>query len=120
MNDLNTLLSTLHTQTRAKTIVMGNLPDLTLLPEFANLSAIQKTQMNGLIQNWNSQIEHIAQKNAITIVDLYAQSSQLVYAPCYVSSDGFHPSDIGYRVLAQLFLNAINGSHAVTLPACPS
>jgi len=109
MSDLNTLLQQLRAGTKAR-IVMANLPDLTLLPAFSQLTATQKRTMRTQIQHWNAGIAAIAARYHVTVVDLFAQRSQLTAHPEYVSSDGFHPSAQGYAVLAQLFWRAIAGA----------
>lgn len=109
MHDLNTLLQRLRVGTKAR-IVMANLPDLTLLPAFSQLTARQKTTMRAEIQHWNAGIAAAAAKYHVAIVDLFSQRSQLTAHPDYVSSDGFHPSPAGYAVLAKLFWQVIKGT----------
>jgi acyl-CoA thioesterase-1 len=106
MQDLHTLLQQLRSGTHTR-IVMANLPDLTLLPAFSNLSAKQKATMRANIQHWNAGIAKIAAQYAVAIVDLYAQRSQLTSHSQYISSDGFHPSAQGYTELAKLFWQVI-------------
>ncbi len=106
MYDLNTLLQQLRAGTKAR-IVMANLPDLTLLPAFSQLTTQQKTTMRAQIQYWNAGIATIAARYHVAIVDLYSQRSQLTAHPNYVSGDGFHPSPAGYAMLAKLFWQAI-------------
>lgn len=108
MTDLNTLLSQLHTQTHAA-VVMANLPDLSLLPAFANDTAAQKAQMRQEIMHWNAGIAALANHYDVKLVDLYTQQSVLTSHPDYVSGDGFHPSALGYAQLANLFWQAIKG-----------
>jgi acyl-CoA thioesterase-1 len=106
MHDLNTLLQQLRAGTKAR-IVMANLPDMTLLPAFSQLTTQQKTAMRAQIQHWNAGIATIAAKYHVAVVNLYSQRSQLTAHPNYVSGDGFHPSPAGYAVLAKLFWQAI-------------
>jgi lysophospholipase L1-like esterase len=108
MHDLDTLLEQLHRQTHAA-IVMANLPDLSLLPTFANSTAAQKTQMRQAIVQWNAGIATLAAHYGVTLVDLFGQRSQLTAHPEYISGDGFHPSSLGYAQLANLFWQAIQG-----------
>ena len=106
MQDLDSLLKQLRAGTHAR-IVMANLPNLTRLPAFANLTSTQKATMSGELQRWNTQIAQIASHYAVTLVDLYRQQSQLTAHPEYVSIDGFHPSPSGYVQLANDFWQAI-------------
>lgn len=106
IQDLDTLLKQLRANTQAR-IVMGNLPDLTRLPAFANQSADQKAHMLAAIQRWNAGIASIATRYHIAIVDLFKQYKQLTQHPEYISIDGFHPSPLGYVQLANYFWQAI-------------
>lgn len=106
MQDLHTLLAQLRTGTQAR-IVMANLPNLTQLPLFAQLTATQKTHMIEQIQRWNATIASIAAQYGVTIVNLSGPDSQLTTHPEYVSADGFHPSPAGYVQLANTFWKAI-------------
>ena len=108
IQDLNTLLSQLHSRTHAS-LIMANLPDLTRLPAFSNLTAAQKVQMLQQIQHWNSGIASMAKQYNVTLVDLYSHGSQLTAHPEYISGDGFHPSPSGYVQLADIFWQAIHG-----------
>jgi len=108
MHDLNTLLQQLHTHTHAL-IVMANLPDLTRLPIFANLSPAQRTRTLLAVQHWNAGITKLAARYGVILVDLFSHQSQLTAHPEYISSDGFHPSPAGYVQLAKIFWQAIQG-----------
>jgi acyl-CoA thioesterase-1 len=108
MRDLNTLLQQLHTNTHAL-IVMANLPDLTRLPIFANLTPTQRTRMLLAIQHWNAGIATLAARYGVIVVDLFSHQSQLTAHREYISFDGFHPSPSGYVQLANIFWQAIQG-----------
>ncbi len=102
MRGLDSLLKQLRAGTHAR-IVMGNIPDLTRPPSFAKLSAEQKAKMLVGIKRWNANINLLGAQYHVSIVDLFAQESQLTAHPEYVSGDGFHPSVAGYRQLANSF-----------------
>jgi len=108
MHDLNTLLGELRSNTHAS-LVMANLPDLTRLPAFANLTPAQKAQMLAQITRWNSGIATTAAHYGVKLVDLFSHGSQLTAHPEFISGDGFHPSPAGYVQLADLFWGAIEG-----------
>lgn len=110
MRDLDTLLKQLRSGTHAR-IVMANLPDLTHLPAFANLTSEQKTHMTAELQRWNAGIAALAGRYTVGIVDLYSQQSQLTSHPEYVGSDGFHPSAAGYVQLANDFWQVIKSQN---------
>lgn len=106
MQDLDSLLKQLRASTQAR-LVMANLPDLTRLPAFANLTKDQKAKMLLAIQHWNTGIATIAARYHVTLVDLFSQYKQLTTHPEYISIDGFHPSPLGYVQLANYFWQAI-------------
>jgi acyl-CoA thioesterase-1 len=108
MQDLATLLSQLHSGTRAR-IFMANLPDLTRLPAFSNDSAVQKAQMLRDIERWDAGIARQAARYSVTLVDLLQHGSEITAHPEYISGDGFHPSPAGYAQLANVFWQAIAG-----------
>lgn len=106
MQDLNSLLKQLRASTQAR-LVMANLPDLTQLPAFANLTKDQKAKMLLAIQHWNAGIASSAAQYHVTPVDLFSHYKQLTTHPEYISIDGFHPSPLGYVQLANYFWQAI-------------
>lgn len=108
MRDLDSLLKQLRSGTQAR-LVMANLPNLALLPDFANLTTTQKNTMLTAIQRWDAQIGTIAARYNVTLVDLFGHNSQLTSHPEYISADGFHPSPKGYVQLADIFWAAIKG-----------
>ena len=57
---------------------------------------------------YNRAIEHIAEEQGATMVDLHALGNTPVLHPAFVSSDGFHPSAEGAAVIAQAFADAMS------------
>jgi len=107
--DLNSLLKQLRAGTKAR-IVLANIPDLTLLPDFSRSSANQKATILTAIKKWNSAIADISAHYNVTVIDLFSHESQLTAHPEYISGDGFHPSAAGYVQLANYFWQAISSS----------
>jgi lysophospholipase L1-like esterase len=116
--DLDSLLGQLQSQTRAQ-IFVANAPDMSLLPAIrdgspnlgACLRGLQPLQIRTVVAHWNTVIDAVVAKHHQVLVDLY--HSDLAAHPEYIASDGFHPSDGGYRVLADLFWAQITAHHAV-------
>lgn len=103
---ISALLMQLHTQTDAR-VFIGNLPDVTLLPEFARHDLIAlRTQ----VIVWNAAIAHAAAEAGATVVDLFDGWGELAQHPDYVSADGLHPSTLGAVRLAAVFASAIEAS----------
>lgn len=96
---LQSLLATLHQKTHAQ-IFVGNIPNLTLLPAFANQDT---TALLALVQQWNAAIATACDATGAHLVNLFAQWNELANHPEYISSDGLHPSTIGAQRLADVF-----------------
>lgn len=101
-HDLDLLLTRLQTTVPHPRIAVANVPDITLLPRFAStdLQALRTK-----ILAYNDVISSIVARHSAVLVDLY--HSDLAQHPEYVSSDGFHPSTIGYTQIAQLFYQVL-------------
>src|SRR5690348_6617921 len=116
--DLDSLLGQLQSQTHAQVFV-ANAPDMSLLPAIrdgspnlgACLRGLQPAQIHAIVEQWNTVIDAVVAKHHQVLVDLF--HSDLAAHPDYIASDGFHPSDGGYRVLADLFWALITAHHAV-------
>ena len=62
------------------------------------------TPVNELI-NYNNTLQLMSQQEGVVFVDLY--NPMLPDAASLIGSDGLHPNEVGYRFIAQLFLEAI-------------
>ena len=103
--DLNMLLARLRANSPHARIAIANIPDLTLLPYFAQTDPVALTQQ---VQAYNAAIASAAQKYSAILVDLTQQNYNLRIHPEYISSiDGLHPTDIGYQQLAKVFYAAL-------------
>lgn len=117
--DLDVLLATLHDQTHAQVFV-ANTPDMSFLPYFqegapqggACVQGASAAKVHGLVLQWNQVINPIVTKHGDVLVDLYG--TDFANHPEYVSSrDGFHPSNLGYAHLADLFWSQVLAHKAV-------
>jgi lysophospholipase L1-like esterase len=90
------------------TVFVGNVPDLRSVPVYASTD---KTRLLAGIQAYNDAIAAIAARNPdrVKVVDLFAGSAALV-SSATVSQDGFHPSDEGYRLIADRFANVMRAN----------
>jgi acyl-CoA thioesterase I len=102
---LGTLLRGLRRGLPDARIVVGNMPDLTVLPHFFGEDP---AKLRGHVQAWNAAIATDCTAAGVTLVDLYAEWSELADHPEYISGDGFHPSAIGAERLADLFSVALD------------
>jgi len=87
------------------TIFVGNVPDLRSVPVYAS---VDKAQLLAGITAYNDVIAAVAAKASgrVVPVDLFTGSAALV-STATVSSDGFHPSDSGYQLIADRFAAAM-------------
>ena len=80
-------------------IVLCNIPDLALSPAVARL--VPRSVYERRIEMFNEHITATAARHALTLVDLYSWSRDvLADRPELFSPDGFHPSALGYDVWA--------------------
>lgn len=99
-HDLDLLLTKLKAAVPHATIVVANVPDITKLPHFHDRNP--QTLRAGILA-YNTVIANTVQKHQVLLVDLYQQWNELSNHPEYISSDGFHPSTMGYARLAAIF-----------------
>jgi lysophospholipase L1-like esterase len=87
-------------------VLVGNVPDLAPLAAFA-----RRAELAQQVDRWNAAIAHTVERRGATLVDLHAHWQEAAQHPEYLSQDGFHPSSEGYARLADLFAEALDGSH---------
>ncbi len=88
-------------------IIIANLPDLSELPEFDNLPHSDVLRAEQLIIDMNSAISEVAESYGAELVDFY--ESAFISDRDNLSDDDFHPSNSGYRIMADLFMDCIDG-----------
>jgi acyl-CoA thioesterase-1 len=93
--DLDTVLGQLREKTGA-TILVGNIPDMRSLPSAGRFDLRD-------VDRWNAAIDEAVRRHEVTLVDLKTTWQEVADHPEYISSDGFHPSTLGYRRLADVF-----------------
>jgi lysophospholipase L1-like esterase len=91
------------------TVIVVNIPDLRFVPAF---DAIGPDALDAHVRDWNATIADAATRHGAHIVDVYGPGLELAAHPEYVSADGFHPSNDGYRRIAELTLAVIEGQRA--------
>ncbi len=104
---LRTIVDGLVKSTSAR-IFIGNVPDLRAVPAYAGVDA---SVLIGRVLAYNEVIRVIAAQNAdrVVVVDLFTGSADLM-TRVTVADDGFHPSDEGYVLIAQRFVDAMRRS----------
>jgi len=99
-HELTTMLEQLATANCR--VIVGNLPDLSLLPDMAGLSE-QPELIRSTIAHWNAAIARIATAYGATVIDLGDGPT----VADDLSDDGFHPSRAGHARLAARFLPSV-------------
>lgn len=102
--DFSVLVETLNKRTKAF-IVINNIPDMSLAPAVPRVTVpyvkVQLRRFNEVIKNQSVKVRGI-------LIDLYTQSQFYEGYKELVSSDGFHPSDIGYALWAHTIITRIS------------
>ena len=100
ISDLETVLTAF--QRVGVAVIVGNLPDLSSLPFFAEASG-DPAALRAECARWNEAIAEVAQRYGAAVVDFFPDPID----PATVGSDGFHPSEEGQRRLAERFREAM-------------
>jgi acyl-CoA thioesterase-1 len=58
------------------------------------------------VDGYNAVIARVATQEGATLVDLHGQDALMARHPDWVSSDGFHPNELGYAAVAHVFEDA--------------
>jgi lysophospholipase L1-like esterase len=86
-------------------VFVGNLPDLTKLPAYGDLSPVL---LLAEVEQWNRAMADVAGRRGAVLVDLMGPSQQLGERAWLIAEDGFHPSSDGHRALGDVFWEAIS------------
>ena len=102
--NLNQLISKLQQADPQARMAVANVPNLAYVPHFQSWNQqTLKTQ----IAAYNAAIANVVQQHHVLLVNLYQLWQELANHPEYISSDGFHPSTLGYTRIAQIFYNVL-------------
>ncbi len=101
------------------------------LPDEVVLNPQEILAIEGHINSYNSIIAYLAANNSIPVVDAYSFMTKLTtdgYAVGgvsitkdyltggFFSLDGIHPTDLGYAIIANLWIEKINGAFSSQIP----
>ena len=106
-HDLDVLLSQLRFKEPSAQIMIANIPDLTLLPYFASFN---QQELQHTITAYNQSIAQESQQYHAILVNMSQENYNLKEHPEYISSDGLHPTDLGYLQIAELFYQTLEQS----------
>lgn len=95
--DYETLVAKLKQPGRL--IVVANVPDVASAPA---LKGMADESLRLRLEQFNKAIEEIARRHDVPVVDLYKLNGEMARSrPEFFSSDGLHPSDLGYAHWAE-------------------
>lgn len=115
-DDLAALVRAVRQKAPNAKVVLLNLPNLGGAPYLARNSAIERGIMQRISVGMSERVNAQAGPNTF-VVDLLCDARILEAAS--FSSDGFHPSDRGYALMAELAYPAVvNGSHPAPAADC--
>jgi lysophospholipase L1-like esterase len=112
--DFATLVAGTRDRASGARIVAFNLPNLGALPYLASASLLQKQAAQRAAVGMSAAINNTP---GVTVVDLMCDAR--FYNPGNLSSDGFHPNDAGYSLMANEVVKAFtSASYAAPPGAC--
>lgn len=115
--DYETLISRVRSRAATARIVVYNLPNLAVAPYMAGASAQERSIMQRIAVGLADRANALASRGVL-VVDLMCEPR--IYNAANFSSDGFHPSDQGYTLMADLAMPALlSGSAASPSGSCP-
>ena len=99
-------------------IVAFNLPNLAGLPYVASATTLERGVLQRIAVGISDRINAATAQN-VMVVDLLCEPR--IYNAGNLSSDGFHPSDQGYRLMAELGTPALqSGTASPPVSSCPA
>jgi lysophospholipase L1-like esterase len=115
--DFAELVRGLRARAPSARIAVMNLPNLAVAPYVASLNTLDKSILQRIVVGISDRINAAAGPNVV-IVDLMCESR--IYNAANFSSDGFHPNDLGYALMAELLYPALRtGSIPSPSANCP-
>jgi lysophospholipase L1-like esterase len=113
-SDYATLISGIRSRATTARIVVLNLPNMAALPYLATASLPQKQAAQRISVRMTTMAINTLQ--GVTVIDLMCDPR--LYNPAIYSSDGFHPNDSGYVILATEVVNALTTSYPAPKSSC--
>lgn len=104
--DFGFLMETLRKNTKAA-IFVNNIPDLTIIPTMPKLAF---PYFKFMVLRFNRIIKNSSESIGAYLIDLYKESKLYKGYKELISSDGLHPSDIGYAIWANAFITKIQST----------
>ncbi len=107
--EMGTLVDGIRERAPSARIVIANLPNFAGAPFTNNYTEDQRRVLQQISVDFSRVgINPLASRANVAVVDLLCEDR--FYAPSSYSSDGFHPNDNGYAIMAEMMLAAIRSS----------
>jgi lysophospholipase L1-like esterase len=114
--ELSDLVARLRARAPNARLVALNLPNLAAAPYVNSASTLERSILQRIAVGLTDRINALASQSVV-VVDVMCDLR--VYSSSSYASDGFHPSDAGYSVIADLLYPALrNGSAAAPSSTC--
>lgn len=107
-SDYATLIQGIRQKAPAARIIVANLPNFVGLPYAVSSSTRQKQILQELSVGFDREVINVLVSQAVPVVDLLCDPR--AYLTSNFSSDGFHPNDSGYAILAAQMVAAFTSS----------
>jgi len=115
--DLGELVRRVRSRSATARIVAYNLPNLGAAPYVAGLSSLERSILQRIAVSLSDRINALTSQSVL-VVDLMCEPR--LYDSTRFSSDGFHPSDAGYALMAEVGYPVLRNGTAVTPSStCP-
>jgi lysophospholipase L1-like esterase len=115
--DLTELIRRVRTRAPSSRIVALNLPNLAAAPYASGMTVQERSVLQRIAVTLTDRVNGLTSQNVL-VVDLMCDAR--VYEPARFSSDGFHPNDQGYALMADLSYPALaNGTATTPSGSCP-
>jgi lysophospholipase L1-like esterase len=115
--DYSALLSSIRAHSTASVrIVAINLPNMGAMPFLANASSAQRQAAQRLSVGMTTTVINPLTAQGVLVIDLMCDPR--FYQPSTFSSDGFHPSDAGYALMADEVVAAATTSYRAPQSSC--
>jgi lysophospholipase L1-like esterase len=117
-DDYEALIRRVRSRSQTTRIVALNLPNLAGAPYVAHESAANRSILQYIAVGLANRTNALTSQNVV-VIDLLCRAE--LYSPANFSSDGFHPSDAGYALMADAAWPVlVSGTPPAPLSSCPS
>ncbi len=108
-SEMAVLVDGIRNRAPSARIVIANLPNFAGAPFTNNYTLDQRRALQQISVGFSKEgVNPLASRPNVAVVDLLCE--ERFYQPSTYSQDGFHPSDSGYAIMADLMLSAIRST----------